>query len=41
MPKFLYFLCPYYGGREGVKANKSNVFKYSLYLFEGFPNKII
>ena len=32
MPKCLYFLRPYYGGREGVKANKSNVS-----FFEGFP----
>ena len=28
------------GGREGVKANKSNVFKYSLFL-EGFPKLFI
>ena len=32
MPKCLYFLCPYYGGREGVKANKAKFFKYSLFL---------
>ena len=28
--KMSLFLCPYYGGKEGVKANKSNVWKASL-----------
>ena len=28
------------GGREGVKANKSNVFEYSLYFFVRLPSVI-
>ena len=36
----LFFFVLIMGGREGVKANNSNVFKYSLFL-EGFPKLFI
>ena len=32
MPKCPYFLCLYYGGREGIQVNKVKVFKNALFM---------